>query len=86
MAENPCKLNLAPLITQEGLMTRLMMKKTPVTAWSMTMSSNVKTNIVIVLSVAENPCKLNLAPLNPQEGLETVLMTKTNLRTVLCEF
>ena len=63
-----------------------MMKTAPVTVWSMITASDVKTNIVIVLSMAENPCKFNLAPLNPQEGLETVLMTKTDLRTVLCEF
>ena len=74
--------NLGSLNPQEGLETALMTKKTPVTVWFMMMASNIKTNIVIVLSMAENPCMSNLASLNPQEGLETELMTKKTPVTV----
>ena len=71
VSDYPCGANIAPLNREEGLKTRLMtlvMKKTPVTVWSMMMASDVKTNIGIVLSMVENPCMSNLASLNPQEG------------------
>ena len=55
VSDYPCGPKIAPLNREEGLKTMLMtlmMKKTPVTVWSMMMASNVKTNIVIVLSMA----------------------------------